>query len=188
MALKNTWYHRRVADSAAKACWICYKPSTSVLITPDNKDFFYTCAGHLKDRNFAVPDPDEAAAAEKRKKDDDMQKEIDAVKKEYAEKMKKRMEKKEAKKKEKDKSDEKKKEEEQKGEEEESALEKEKNDKIDALSKKETAGDDGPRIYSLHKNFYQQRLDRIRNAELAKRNRERLKDPSTFPAVPSNLP
>jgi hypothetical protein len=37
MALPNVWHHRRVADNAAKACWICYKPSTSVLITPDNK-------------------------------------------------------------------------------------------------------------------------------------------------------
>lgn len=37
MSLQNTWHHRRVADTSAKACFICYKPSTSVLITPDNK-------------------------------------------------------------------------------------------------------------------------------------------------------
>jgi hypothetical protein len=37
MSLKNIWHHRKVADGSAKACWICYKPSTSVLITPDNK-------------------------------------------------------------------------------------------------------------------------------------------------------
>ena len=37
MSLPNVWHHRKVADSAAKACWICYKPSTSVLITSDNK-------------------------------------------------------------------------------------------------------------------------------------------------------
>jgi hypothetical protein len=35
--MENTWHLRRVADSASKACWICYKPSTSVLITPNNK-------------------------------------------------------------------------------------------------------------------------------------------------------
>ena len=33
--------------------------------------------------------------------------------------------------------------------------------------------------------FYQKRLDRIRNAEAARRNRERLKNPTTFPSVPS---
>jgi hypothetical protein len=37
MSLTNVWHLRRVADTAAKACFICYKPSTSVLITPDNK-------------------------------------------------------------------------------------------------------------------------------------------------------
>lgn len=33
----NIYHHRKVAESAAKACDICYKPSTSVLITPGNK-------------------------------------------------------------------------------------------------------------------------------------------------------
>lgn len=37
MALENTWHLRRVADNASKACWICYKPTTNVLITPNNK-------------------------------------------------------------------------------------------------------------------------------------------------------
>ena len=32
------------------------------------------------------------------------------------------------------------------------------------------------------------RLDRIRNAEMAKRNRERLQNPSTFPSVPKGVP
>lgn len=35
------------------------------------------------------------------------------------------------------------------------------------------------------RNFYQMRVDRLRNIEVAKRNRERLKDPSLFPSVPS---
>ena len=35
------------------------------------------------------------------------------------------------------------------------------------------------------RNFFQMRLDRIRNAEISKRNRERLKNPSVFPSVPS---
>lgn len=37
MALVNKWYLRRVAEASAKPCDICYKPTTSVLITPDNK-------------------------------------------------------------------------------------------------------------------------------------------------------
>ena len=80
---------------------------------------------------------------------------------------------------------------------------------IKAITNKEplSKGEDIPRIYALHKygplacsmlgmfkasryltdnrNFYQMRLDRIRNAEIAKRNRERLKNPSVFPSVPA---
>jgi hypothetical protein len=33
----NLYTHRKVADTAAKTCDICYKSSTSVLITPDQK-------------------------------------------------------------------------------------------------------------------------------------------------------
>jgi hypothetical protein len=35
------------------------------------------------------------------------------------------------------------------------------------------------------RNFYQMRIDRMRNMEAAKRNRQRLQDPSYFPSVPS---
>ena len=37
MALVNIWHLRRVAETSAKSCDICYKPTASVLITPDNK-------------------------------------------------------------------------------------------------------------------------------------------------------
>lgn len=33
----NLYTLRKVAEAAAKACDVCYKPSTSVLITPDKK-------------------------------------------------------------------------------------------------------------------------------------------------------
>lgn len=33
----NLYMHRKVAEAAAKACDVCYKPSTSVLITADKK-------------------------------------------------------------------------------------------------------------------------------------------------------
>lgn len=45
-----------------------------------------------------------------------------------------------------------------------------------------------PALIREHRNFYQQRIDRIRNAEAAKRNRERIKNPSTFPTVPTGNP
>lgn len=32
------------------------------------------------------------------------------------------------------------------------------------------------------------RLDKLRNAEIAKRNRERLQNPSFFPSAPKDLP
>lgn len=37
MALVNVWHLRKVAESSTKPCDICYKPTPSVLITPDNK-------------------------------------------------------------------------------------------------------------------------------------------------------
>ena len=36
-SFQNIYTHRKVADTASKACEICYKPSTSVLVAPDNK-------------------------------------------------------------------------------------------------------------------------------------------------------
>lgn len=33
----NLYTLRKVAESAAKGCDVCYKPSSSVLITPDKK-------------------------------------------------------------------------------------------------------------------------------------------------------
>ncbi|KAL8689814.1 MAG: hypothetical protein Q9218_004599 [Villophora microphyllina] len=97
----NVWYLRRVAEASAKPCDICYKPTTSVLITPDQKDHFYVCPGHLKDRGFCTPIIDEAEAAAKKKKED-LDREIELIKKEYEEKLKKRKKSKESKKPEKD--------------------------------------------------------------------------------------
>ncbi|MCJ1412546.1 hypothetical protein MMC19_006641 [Ptychographa xylographoides] len=183
MSLSNVWHLRTVAEASSKPCYICYKPSTSVLITPDNKDYFYTCRGHLTDKGFCSPIVNEAEVAAKKKKEE-MEREIELVKKEYAEKMKK--------KKGKDKKDPKaeateKDEKIAEGDDEQKAAEKEKDDKINAISGRDpvAVANDIPRIYALHKNFFQMRLDRIRNAEISKRNRERLKNPSVFPSVPS---
>ncbi|KAF7946651.1 hypothetical protein EAE96_009643 [Botrytis aclada] len=169
----NIWNHRKVADTASKPCEICYKPSASVLITPENKDFFYVCPSHLKDKGFATPITDEAAIAAKKKKE--MDDEIARVKQEFEEKQKRKKEKESEDKKDEAKKDEKK------------TDEKEKPDTPVSPSPSPTA-DEKPRVFSLKKSFYQQRLDKKRQAEIAKRNRERLQNPNLFPQVPKGLP
>ena len=46
--------------ATAKACYICNKPTVTVLATINTTDFLYTCPVHLTDRGFAtrVSDPD----------------------------------------------------------------------------------------------------------------------------------
>ncbi|KAI0013165.1 DUF1742-domain-containing protein [Xylariaceae sp. FL0662B] len=91
MSFPNIWHHRKVASTSARGCEICFKPSTSVLVTPENKDFFYVCPGHLKDSKFCSPIIDhEAIAARKKKEADD---ELERVKKEYEDKQRKKNEK-----------------------------------------------------------------------------------------------
>ncbi|XRM47359.1 hypothetical protein ABZX51_010340 [Aspergillus tubingensis] len=188
MSLQNIWHLRRVADTAAKACYICYKPSSSVLITPDNRDFFYVCPSHLQDRHFCSPIVDTEAAAAKAK-EEAMAREIERVKKEYEEKQQRKKNKDAEKDKDK-KEDDKDKEKDdksatKKGDEEDKKMQKERDDKIESIKKSTNSSDDSPRVFALHKNFYQMRIDRMRNAEMARRNRQRLQDPSLFPSVPT---
>jgi len=90
------------------------------------KDFFYICTGHLKDRAFCTPDADEAAAVAERQKKADLDLEIENVKKEYAEKLKRKAErrKEKDKKKDKDKEEDKKDKKNDKEEDEKDELEK----------------------------------------------------------------
>ncbi|KXG52535.1 Protein of unknown function DUF1742 [Penicillium griseofulvum] len=194
MSLTNVYHVRRVADTSAKACLICYKPSTSVMITPDNKDFFYVCPAHLQDKHFCSPIIDTEGQA-KRLKEEEMAKEIEKVKKEYEEKQRRKKEREKA-------SSKDNKEEKDKGKDESKGKEKDppesnvndekaRDDKIASIQKgsgTETKSDNSPRVFSLHKNFYQMRIDRLRNIEMAKRNQERLRQPSLFPSVPSGNP
>ncbi|KAL8902805.1 MAG: hypothetical protein Q9171_007594 [Xanthocarpia ochracea] len=118
-------------------------------------DHFYVCPGHLKDRAFCTPIVDEAEAAAAKKKED-LDREIELIKAEYAEKLKKRKKSKESKKKEKssEKTKGKEKESGQDSEDdEESKAEKEKNEKIKAITDQGLAamGDEGPRIFALQK-------------------------------------
>ncbi|KAL1994400.1 hypothetical protein VTN49DRAFT_3069 [Thermomyces lanuginosus] len=193
MSFPNVYHHRRVADTASKACFICYKPSSSVLITPDNKDWFYVCPAHLQDRNFCSPLDNNsggtatAEAEARRARDEALKREIEKVKKEYEEKQRRKKEK------------EKEKEGNQEGEGEEAnkdKKDKKDNDKEEDVDFKKAAEKNlekagtqsekpaGPRIFALHKTFYQMRITRQRNIEMARRNAERLKDGSLFPSVP----
>ncbi|KAI1659075.1 DUF1742-domain-containing protein [Daldinia decipiens] len=193
MSFPNTWNHRKVAETSAKACEVCFKPSTSVLITPDNKDFFYVCPGHLKDRGFCTPIIDHDAIAAKKKKE--MEDEIERVKKEYEEKQRKKKEKE---------SEKSKKENEEKDTKETKKDEPSPQVKDKPDEKTPPKVEEEPRVFSLQKSlviplfnhwlsilmtcrtFYQQRLDRKRAAEMAKRNRERLSNPNYFPSVPKD--
>ena len=186
MASKKIYYRRQVAESDAKACWICYRPSSTVLITPEKDDWFHVCASHLKDRKFAIPQDEEDLEEKKRK--EELDKEIEAVKKEFDEKMKKKQEKR------KDKDADKKasKKEEKKEDEDE---EKQKEAKVKELEQKKDEskkGSEGPRIFELHKDFQQMRMQKKREAEQRKRdaensrkNMETLKTAGGFPSVPS---
>ncbi|KAI1205063.1 DUF1742-domain-containing protein [Annulohypoxylon truncatum] len=188
MSFPNIWNHRKVADTSAKACEVCFKPTTSVLITPESKDFFYVCPSHLKDRGFCSPIIDQEAVAAKKKRE--MEEELERVKKEYEEKQRKKKEKETNPPKDSDKTKD--------GEEKETKKDDKKDGKKDdpkpdskmdkAEDKTSPNPEEEPRVFSLQRTFYQQRLDKKRQVEMAKRNRERLNNPNFFPSVPKNLP
>jgi hypothetical protein len=127
-----------------------------------------------------------------------MEAEIERVKQEFEEKQKKKKDKEKAKEKEKDGEKDK----DKKGDQKE---DKKSEDKVGIsyiisqkfelmlIQKKsdETAAttpEEEPRVFALKKTFHQQRIDKKRNAEIAKRNRERLQNPNLFPQVPKDLP
>jgi len=89
MSFPNIWHHRRVADASAKPCDVCYKPSSSVLLNPHNKDFFYICPIHLKDGSFCTPIVDAEIEAA-RKREEVIAREIEKVKNEYEQKQRKK--------------------------------------------------------------------------------------------------
>ncbi|KAL2393188.1 hypothetical protein ABEF93_000814 [Exophiala dermatitidis] len=171
----NVYHLRTVAETSSKACYVCHKPSTKVLITPDNKDFFYTCVSHLSDKGFASPIIDQEAEAAKKKKEQ-MDREIEKIKQEYEEKQRK---KKAAKSNDKDKKKD--------SNDDDGKAEKERDDKIKAVQAGANSNDQTgatPRVYALHRTFYQMRLERARSLEQAKRAQQRMRDPNLFPAAP----
>ncbi|GKT50796.1 UPF0590 protein [Colletotrichum spaethianum] len=93
MSFPNIYTHRKVAETAAKGCDVCYRATSSVLVASEKKDFFYVCPSHLKDKNFCSPIIDKEAVEARKKKE--LEDEVERVKKEYEEKQKKKKEKEE---------------------------------------------------------------------------------------------
>ncbi|KAK6347655.1 hypothetical protein TWF718_005494 [Orbilia javanica] len=180
LPFQNVYIHRKVAEASSKPCMICFRPSTSVLITSCQKDFFYICPSHLSDRGFATAIVDEAAEAEKRKKEE-MDKELEKLKQEFEEKQKRKEEKKS-----KDKDDDKKGKDKAKVKEEEAdklKVEEEEKAKTEQAVEAPSFSE-----YNLHRDFFNIRQQKYREKQIAKRNMERLKNPFTFPAVPKGGP
>ncbi|KAH9482442.1 hypothetical protein JR316_0004542 [Psilocybe cubensis] len=97
MSFTNCYYKRTAGTP--KACYACYKPTTTVLATINTVDFLYTCPIHLTDSGFATLISD---GEEKHTISAD---EIAKVKAEWEEKQKKKLEKEKEKEKEKDNKD-----------------------------------------------------------------------------------
>ncbi|EPS35704.1 hypothetical protein H072_10838 [Dactylellina haptotyla CBS 200.50] len=110
-----------------------------------------------------------------------MDKELEIIKKEYEEKLKRKEEKKKDKDKDKD-----------KGKEKEKVKEEEDSDKVKTEAEKLKAEKavEVPSFskYQLHRDFFNIRQQNYREKQIAKRNMERLKSPSSFPSVPKGGP
>ncbi|WRT66825.1 uncharacterized protein IL334_003788 [Kwoniella shivajii] len=53
--LQNVYYERKTGTP--KSCYICRKPTTTVLATLKIEDFLYTCEGHLTDPASPISPP-----------------------------------------------------------------------------------------------------------------------------------
>lgn len=81
---------QRQTAGTAKACYVCFKPTTTVLATANAADFLYTCPTHLSDPGFANIVPNEPSSSTISAE------EIAKVKAEWEEQQKKKLEKEKA--------------------------------------------------------------------------------------------
>ncbi|CCU82165.1 unnamed protein product [Blumeria hordei] len=171
----NIYTHRKVADHGAKPCDVCFKACTSVLVASGQKDFFFTCPAHLKDKAFCSPIIDNnAVAAQEKKIIDD---EIVRLKTEYEDK--------------KNKGKNKEAESDSKTEKASADVGPEKSipaNNVKVGPEPAVISKADPSLFALHKIFFQQRLDKKKKTEMVKRSTERVLNPSLFPQVPRNLP
>ncbi|BFZ61784.1 hypothetical protein YB2330_002860 [Saitoella coloradoensis] len=165
-------YHKRTAAND-KSCFICKKFTTTVLITPDQADFFYACNGHLSDTGFATPVVDKEAEA-KKAREAEIEKEVERLKKKHAEKQSK---------KDKDSKD----------SDSEKIKDDAKDDKkwVDKSSSRPqtpTAAPD-PRVFTLHRQIYAMRANRWKELQRQNKTQQMLADGATaFPSVPRSKP
>ncbi|KAK7470971.1 hypothetical protein VKT23_002385 [Stygiomarasmius scandens] len=153
MSFTNLYYKR--TTGTAKPCYICFKPTTTVLATINTVDFLYTCDNHLTDRGFASPVGESGDGAGGAKKMELSAEEIAKVKEEYDERQRKKAEK------EKDKEEkEKDKEKEGENKEKEAEVKSKTKDKPAALSS--TGAATPPKAtherYTLHRDYFAMRL------------------------------
>lgn len=182
---KNTYHRRQVADAASKACFICCKPTSVVLVSSDGKaDFFYVCQGHLLDAGFATPVIDDDVTTAKAKlvtldnEINQMKSSIEtrknAAKGYFNFGFKKKTDDKE-----KEKSRD-----EIVLEKDESLLEK----LVEAREKSVLVAERPPRTFTLAKQFYAMRINSRRNQQASKQTQQKLTQPDLFPKIPNHTP
>ncbi|XP_006459976.1 hypothetical protein AGABI2DRAFT_202508 [Agaricus bisporus var. bisporus H97] len=167
MSFQNLYYKRTAGT--AKACFVCYRPSTTVLATINTVDFIYVCPSHLSDLNFASQVKEET-------KSQVTTEEIAKVKAEWEEKQKRKKEKeKEAAKAEKEKKTEEKKGE---GQESKDKADDKKEDKPDSRTttpsrpSPSTAPAPAHERYILHRDFFAMRQGEHRRRRQTAQARE----------------
>lgn len=194
LPFKNLYHSRKVAESASKACFICYKPTPSVFVSSDGKaDYFYVCDTHLNDSSFAASEVDpEVEAAKARKMN------LSTEIKELEQKLKTKEEKEEKEKEEKSKSkdkDDKKDKDEDRDEDDQRSKKSGKlwqKDVLDSLLKQQKTDEEllnrKPRVFILNKDIYRIRIQNYREAQRSKQTKQMLSNPSLFPKVPTHAP
>lgn len=154
---------QRQTAGTEKACYVCYKPTTTVLATINTVDFLYTCPGHLEDRGFAskLGGVDGAGGGRKMGLSDE---EIAKVKEEWEqkqkakvekEKEKKEQEKKEKEKKEGDEGDSK----DKKEKEKETKRDESKSPKMPGSLSTSTPPTPTHERYALHRDYFASKLE-----------------------------
>ncbi|KAF7313546.1 hypothetical protein HMN09_00510600 [Mycena chlorophos] len=173
MSFTNLYYKRTAGTN--RPCFICYRPTTTVLATVNTVDFIYTCDTHLKDPGFATLSVPAAAASPAVSQED-----VGKVIAEYEEKQRRKKEK------EKEKEDEKKKKDEDKDKKEDKKEDTKKKDESKptspAPSPKPAAPAGSHEKYILHRDIFAMRLAEHRR----KRQAAQAKDLAPrFPGAPS---
>lgn len=173
--MENDYTLRLVAEAAAKACYICYRPSAHVLIDKSNSDFFYICKSHLTDKGFAtrVDPPVDTAKLEEEARKKKLAAEVDKVTKEWKEKQDSKGDK------EKDDKDD--------AEKVKEMILKDKNLPKEPSDTEEETPEPESRKYTLHPAIYSQRVRKKQEIANAKKKAEQLRS-MQFPGVPKGLP